>query len=1127
MGSRGFRRGVGVTLASWLAACGGDGGGGGSGTGGQAIDAGRGGETTGGSGGTGGQVVDQGRGGETPAPDVGVGGGGVDQGSGGGAGGCPSDEGCDAGPAGGSAGQGGEGGQGGADGALGGRGGEPAPDLGVAPQPCQNDDACPAGFYCGATGACEAGCRSADDACPPDAAGRSQVCDAATHLCVPNVPCCASVGVCGLVREDLCDGVALQGSVSCDANPCGTDCLSDLDCANGQFCHPVDFRCTRGCRLGDSAGCPYDETCVPETRTCGVVDCQGHGDCQDPAQYCDFIGALATRTCREGCRDDDSCGAGGRCAADHTCVFLCDPADDRCPANQICDADSGRCVPLCESNDDCPPDEICDALSARCQVGCRDDAFEPDDLLDEARPIEFGGADADGRRVGLATGRMCDLNPDVFTFDLPADARFRARLDFENFAGGGATYLAVTTADGTSSGEIPFDAAPGEITFPPLGVAVVPGPVYLTALSESPTGSDYTLTVELAPDAGACFADAVDPLDDAANSASRFGRETGTVTGTLCAGDEDWFVLRLGRNDGLALSALSFSGSAPLRVELYRASRVDGFPGVAPDYASGAGLEGFEGTAYELVVPTDTAGFSDEDWYVRLRTESADGQAEYRLQFDHDPSNVVCDDDGHTEPNDDAGTAVDLDLLPGISANGRLLPDADHAVPLDLALCPGDADTFCLIADRDDALSATLTTARGAGLRWLDGFGDPLTALVPGNPPGSPAVPQQLGRVAGGRYCLQVAGPGGPYTLSVRRDVPAQFECAADVAETDPATGRRNDTAATAASIPPAGGSTERFAAGDGYLCDVGNGVDEDWYTHTPDPANGRLCVTVSGFADTGGDVDLEVYLPGVVEDPLPCESDDGCLEDERCVAGACLTPHARAATRTANEMYYRGRFEPAPGAGPEFYRLVRGIPPGEGVAYRVDVSNVPDAEACGLDGPERTGQNDTPETATALGGREIGLCDAWICPNERVTGDFYDVTVPAGVDRTVFVDFDDLNEGRIYLYGTGPLPDPTDGLSGFVRSELAQGGQQCINLRGGARDQVFSVQVTADRMFASRIDYALRVVETDLDRQPAGACVELGGPGLPACPLRNQWPLFEGIGRLQPDGCYAALDAP
>jgi hypothetical protein len=63
--------------------------------------------------------------------------------------------------------------------------------------------------------------------------------------------------------------------------------------------------------------------------------------------------------------------------------------------------------------------------------------------------------------------------------------------------------------------------------------------------------------------------------------------------------------------------------------------------------------------------------------------------------------------------------------------------------------------------------------------------------------------------------------------------------------------------------------------------------------------------------------------------------------------------------------------------------------------------------------------------------------------------------------------------------------------------------------------------------MFASRIDYALRIVETDLDRTPAGACVTLGAAALPACPLRGEWPLFEGIGRLQPDGCYATLDAP
>jgi hypothetical protein len=1109
--------GFGFTFALALAACG---GGGSSGSTGDA-DLGAGGEGPGGS--SGGASPDLATGGVPPPGDAGPGGR-VDVG-GGGTGGCATGTPCDGGPV-----TGGTDAAGGADAFLtgdasAGAGGEPPqPDQGLPPTPCASDEVCPPGRYCGPDGTCAIGCRSVDDPCPPDARGRAQACDPASHACVPVVPCCAGVGVCGLAREDLCDGVVLQGSDTCDANPCGVDCLSDLDCGADQFCHPIDFRCTRGCRLGDSAGCPFDETCRPETRTCGIVPCEGHGDCQDPAQYCDFIGALATDTCREGCRDDESCGAGGRCAADHTCLFLCDPDNDRCPANQICDAASGRCVPLCADNRDCPANEICDAVSARCVPGCRDDAFEPDDLQGEARALEFGPADADGRRSGSANGRMCSLNPDVFTFDLPEGARFRAQLDFDV---DGVTYMAITTPEGLSAGEQPFDASPGVLTFPALGVPAVAGPVFVTVLSESASGSDYTLTVDVAPDAAACFADPADPDDDAPASATRFARSPGTVSGTLCAGDEDWFVVRLGRNDGLALSALALTGGAPVRLEMYRASRVDGLPGIAPDYVSGPGLEGFEGVAYEIVVPTDTTGFSDEDWYVRLSAEGADGQAEYRLQYDHDPSGVVCDDDEHTEPNDDPGTAVDLDLLPGISAAGRLLPDQDHAVPLDLALCPGDADTFCLIADRDDALSATLTTASGAGLRWLDGFGDPLTALLPGQPPGEAAVPQQLGRVAGGRYCVQVAGPGGPYALSVRREMPAQFECAADGAETAPGSGRRNDDAASATTIPAAGAPSDRFAVGDGYFCDVGNVEDEDWYLHNPEPVGGRLCVTVSGFADSGGDVDLEIYLPGVVEDAAPCETDDACLEGERCVAGACLSPFSVSATRTANEMWYRGRFQPAPGTGDEYYRLVRGNPPGEGVAYRMDVSNIPDAEACGIDGPERVGQNDSPETATALGAGETGLCDAWICPGERVSGDYYDVTVPAGVDRTVFVDFDDVNEGRIYLYGTGPQPDPADGLSGFVRSELSQGGQQCINLRGGARDQVFSVQVTADRMFASRIDYALRIVETDLDRTPAGACVTLGAAALPACPLRGEWPLFEGIGRLQPDGCYATLDAP
>ncbi len=207
--------------------------------------------------------------------------------------------------------------------------------------------------------------------------------------------------------------------------------------------------------------------------------------------------------------------------------------------------------------------------------------------------------------------------------------------------------------------------------------------------------------------------------------------------------------------------------------------------------------------------------------------------------------------------------------------------------------------------------------------------------------------------------------------------------------------------------------------------------------------------------------------------------------------------------------------------------RLRRGQPPGEGVGYRVDITNTPDTEDCPPDFQERAGNNDTPETATGLGAIDAALCNTWICPDERFTGDHYAVTVPAGEDRTVFIDFDWENEGRLFLYGNGPQPDPADGLSGFVRSEISAGGQQCINLHGGAADQTFTVQVAGDRLFASRIDYALRVVPTDLAASGAGACASLGAPDLPACPPRAQWMSFPGIGSLQPDACYGTLDAP
>jgi hypothetical protein len=1064
---------------------------------------------------------DSGPGGGGPRPDAAVtapdAGGGTGGGGGADAGGGSAGQGGDPG---GNAGQGGERPDAGTGGAAG-HGGEP-PDAG--PARCEDDAGCTLGHYCGPDGVCVPGCRDAASPCPPDAAGHGQTCDEPTHTCLPEVVCCGADSACSLTREEACDGTVLQGSFTCDAAPCGSECLSDEDCGGDRFCHPIDFRCTLGCRLGEAADCPYDETCVPETRTCGVLACDAHETCLDRAQYCDFLGALATRTCREGCRDDDACGNGGRCGADHVCVFLCDAENAQCPANHTCDIPSGQCVPTCERNDECPPDEICDGLTARCVPGCRDDAHEPDDISAEARALVFGAPDADGIQSATGDGRMCSLNPDVFSIELPPGGRFHASLDFEV---DGQSFISIATPDMAFGGEIAFDVSPAEVTFPALGTAFAGGPVYLTVLSESVFGSDYTLNVDLAVGEATCFPDAHEPANETPAGAQRLARDAGAALGSVCAGDDDWFVLRLGRNDGFAVSLVSLTGGQPLSVSMYRASRVDAAPGAAPDYASGEGIEGVDGVTYEIVVPVDAAGFSDEDWYIHVQGADARALAEYRLLYAHTPSAVVCDDDAHSEPNDDSGSAIDLDLTRDISVGGRLIPDVTHVVPIDLSLCPGDADTFCLIADRDDSLSATLESVQGAGVRWLDGFGEPLTALATGHAPGEPAVPNRLGRVAGGRYCAQVAGPGGPYTLSVLREVPAMYVCASDSVETDPATGRRNDTAATATEVPAAGADPLAFAIDTGYFCDVAATEDEDWYRYVPAPAQGRLCVTIGGFAASGGDVDLEVYLPGVEVDPTACETDDTCVEGTRCVDGACLAPFRTEATRYQSEMYYRGRFTPPPGAGPELLRLRRGQPPGEGVGYRVDITNTPDTEDCPPDFQERAGNNDTPETATGLGAIDAALCSTWICPDERFTGDHYAVTVPAGEDRTVFIDFDWENEGRLFLYGNGPQPDPADGLSGFVRSEISAGGQQCINLHGGAADQTFTVQVAGDRLFASRIDYALRVVPTDLAASGAGACASLGAPDLPACPPRAQWMSFPGIGSLQPDACYGTLDAP
>ncbi len=320
--------------------------------------------------------------------------------------------------------------------------------------------------------------------------------------------------------------------------------------------------------------------------------------------------------------------------------------------------------------------------------------------------------------------------------------------------------------------------------------------------------------------------------------------------------------------------------------------------------------------------------------------------------------------------------------------------------------------------------------------------------------------------------------------------------CSADEAER----AERNDRGENATSLPVVSAG-QRFVA-DGLLCS--SPEDVDWYRFDIAQAGSRVCVMVQAEDDTlGADLDLALY-PAQAQGADICLFDVQCGEGAACLDGRCTAAIATSASELGVEMIARSRGGDLPGR-----RLVRvsraRIGPEQG--YRVAVSVTPPAP-CQPDWQERGRLNDDPVLATPLGAGGTAICDAWICQDERVGGDWYGIDLPAGEDRTVFVRFDRARDGALRLDVSGQA---------MAAAAVPEGDVQCVNLRGGASDGMALVRVGADSFAPDqdRVDYALRVVPTDLGIRPTGACAVLGGSPLPACTPDN----------VDGDACWPTVD--
>lgn len=938
--------------------------------------------------------------------------------------------------------------------------------------PCAEDADCRAGSYC-ADGACVEGCRLDPDDCGPDPDGVPRACDPADHTCRALSPCCADDDTCSMVFEEACDGQPITATLTCQPSPCGPDCEADEDCDDGAWCSG-DGRCVAGCRevRGD---CPSDTVCDPASRQCVRGACARNGQCPD-WMYCGDAGL-----CRSGCRQSpDNCPEGTRCGPDRQCGSSC-VDDDVCAEGEYCDSSvcRARCVP--ETHAGCVGGERCDG--GRCVPGCADDVadIEGDDTRDAApSPMWIGGV-VESARYGDRVA--CPGDADLLVMDGP---RVEATLRYDEVDG--VLALRILDGDGAVLAEDVGGGAPKTLRADaPRAFVEVVGVDLVRPVS-------YRLDLRRVPGDG-CFPDDRDPGDDEARGALRVGQRpqsmfVDVLEGAACPGDVDWSCFPMAAADGLEATV---AGCAGLSAAVYTAEAA--LAGGAPSHTLEA-----DGDRLRFSGDPGRGLFADGDWCVAVRNEG-DGRCEdYALALSFQRLGEICADD--LEPDDRPEDALVLDGDgPLADAAGRLPYGVSQRLPAEPTLCPGDVDQYRLTASAGDGLEAWLEAegpgATGLTVDFVDALGRPHGSRGGATAPMADPNPARAVPSSDGPLYVVVGGTGGEpvdYALFVQR-TRGDGSCPEDGWEN---VDYRDDTGSDAQR--PADIQPGRIAVEGAALCLPG-GADEDWYRVPIESARTRLCVDAT-FRHADADMNVQVFrVPEgecrAANGQSCCDVAADCDEGLGCAAGFCRAPIGEGISRTDNEFVDldKTRMDVDDDILVRVFRDPDDRPDADDgpATYGLTITRAPeDPNRCEPDWRERAQANDNRATATALGAGREGLCDTWICDEERAAGDWFTIRVPAGSDRSVFIDFD-AGEGALLLTAIDPQRDPER----VVESVQRQADVQCINIRGAATERTVLLQVNADAIEPGgdrRVDYGLRVEPTDLSAFARGACDELSG---------------------------------
>ena len=961
--------------------------------------------------------------------------------------------------------------------------------------PCTGDADCPDG-RCDDTGACVDSDCSRIRPCPADREGRLQHCSPEDGLCTPLYVCCEADARCSMALYGACPAGAgqLEAPLTCDPDPClEAGCTPETegaDCALDEFCNPDTNRCQQGCRLEPGACLG---ACDPETR-----------ECVEPPD--------------DGCQSDDECPVRGERCVDGDCVEGCDltvPA--ACGAGLYCDVRTETCRENCADHDDCDGNEACNPANGHCVPSeCRDDlgeGGEPNNDAASATVIALE-VNADGVRAGSAEGVLCGEDVDVFRVTLAQAERMRVQVIFDENADlnvrlsgedVGADPIVIATAQ-----------SPEELFFPPRNdvrdeatyiITVFPG-------RADRAGVPYRVAVIAFADEDFCFVDALES-NDTPEDATAIGNANPYDVGdlNLCPhGDEDWFTKSVLRNDGLRIEVLTQDDQPPMTIALFSQDRIDS--NGAPEYEGVVAEEIAGRTLHTLEVLPDIDAFTDGLWYIRVRSSDPQARSAYDISTRHTGPGD-CVDDGY-EDNDAVLDGTDLADVDGVGVNGEV-PDSDDGIEVPspgedpLQICRFDDDYYCLdlaAGDRFEAWAQSDAVAGQVRVRIVDSDDRIVGAegLLVGEF-ANPVPAEVLGAVQG-RHCVIVDGQGaaqGPYRLWIRRAAGPAL-CAQDPELVDGA----NDTAETATplvDIEADRAPNQRFAYRNARLC----GDEDDWYTFDVVEQRSRVCVMVDGFRHDTANIDIALFRMGA--DGEACAGAADCEPGAQCIGRVCQAALASSNSPFDAEQIDVSKRVIGDEIGEYKLRVFRGAD-GQDAAYRILATVTPEADVCRPDWQERAaGANENADRAINLGQGQASLCDTWLC--HEGDEDNYRFTVPAGQDRTVFIEYANQDGAGVFMEISGNELNADPDFGGFRRSANA-GDHQCINLRGGAQNQEVIVRLFGNLALPNgddRLDYSLRIVPTDLGglipgnpqaRFEQGECMNLGGADLGSCGFDN-----------------------